>query len=285
MDSTFWVVLATSTLTLGAPLILAALGGFMSERSGVINIALEGKMLMSCAVTGIVGVATHNPWLGVLAGIGSSVLLSLGHWLVTQGYQVDHIVSGMAVNAFAVGATNFLDKRFTDPAHSGEVPQLPTAAYYILALGLPLLVAWAVARTRPGLRLRAAGSDPEKARIMGLNPPRIRLFSLLWTGVFCGLSGALIVSNARFFTDGMTAGRGFIALAALIIGGWRPIPTMAACLVFGFLQALQIQLQGTNFMGVEVPREVWMCLPYAATIIALAGFLGKMRPPAGLGKP
>lgn len=284
MNSVF-VVLLQSTLTLSAPLILAALGGYMSERSGIINIALEGKMLMACAVTALVAIATGNPWLGASAGILSSVLLSVSHWLITQAYRVDHIVSGMAINAFAVGATNFLDKRFTDPAHASGVPQIPIAVYYVLALGLPLATAWYANRTRGGLRLRAVGSSPDKARIMGLNPPIIRLKSLIWTGVFCGLSGALIVTNAKFFTDGMTAGRGFIALAALIIGGWRPVPAMLACIFFGFLQALQIQMQGAPVMGIEIPREVWMCLPYAATIIALAGFLGKTRAPEGLGKP
>lgn len=242
-------------------------------------------MLMACAVTALVAIATGNALFGMAVGIASSVLLSAAHWLITQAYQVDHIVSGMAINAFAVGATNFLDKKFSDPNAASGVPQIPTWIYYIFALGLPLAVAWYSARTRGGLRLRAVGSDPDKARIMGLNPPVIRLKSLLWTGVFCGLSGALIVSNAKFFTDGMTAGRGFIALAALIIGGWRPIPAMIACIFFGFLQALQIQMQGSPVLGVEIHREVWMCLPYAATIIALAGFLGKMRPPAGLGKP
>lgn len=278
------VILLQSTVTLGAPLILAALGGFASERGGVINIALEGKMLTSCAVTAIVALATHNAAAGVVAGIGAAVVISLAHWLLTQIYQIDHIVSGMAINAFALGATNFLDKRFSDPGR-GEVPQLPTILFYVLSLALPILVAWIAVRTRGGLRLRAVGSDPNKARTMGISPLRVRFLGLLWCGIFCGLSGALIVTNAKYFTDGMTSGRGFIALAALIIGGWRPIPTLIACLAFGFLQALQIVLQGSHVGGFEVPREAWLCLPYLATIIALAGFLGKNRAPGGLGQP
>lgn len=277
------IILIQSTLTLGAPLILAALGGYASERGGVINIALEGKMLMACAVAALIGLSTNNPALGLMAGVIGGVLLSLLHWLLTQVYRIDHIVSGMAINAFAFGATNFMDKRFSDPTR-GEVPQLPSVIYYVLAIALPFAVAAYASRTRGGLRLSAVGSDPDKARTMGVNPIRVRLAGLIWCGIFCGLSGALIVTNARYFTDGMTSGRGFIALAALIIGGWRPMQAMLACLAFGFLQALQIVLQGKQVLGVEVPREIWLCLPYLATVIALAGLLGKGRAPAGLGK-
>jgi general nucleoside transport system permease protein len=279
------LTLLGSTLILGAPLILAAMGGYTSERGGVINIGLEGKMLMAAVLTALVGAGTGSPWLGLTAGIGGAIVLSSLHWLLTQTYRMDHIISGMAINAIAFGCSNFLDKRFADPDRAEALPVLPPILFQGIALLLPILVTVYALRTRGGLRLKAVGSDPDKARTMGVFPSRVRFFGLLATGVFCGIAGVLLVSNVRVFTDGMTAGRGFIALAALIIGGWRPIPTMIACLVFGLFWGLQIQLQGVVILGAEVPRELWMTLPYVATIVALAGFVGKIRPPAGLGKP
>jgi general nucleoside transport system permease protein len=277
------LVLLLSTLTLATPLILAAIGGYTSERGGVINIALEGKMLTGAALTALGGAATGSALMGVLCGIVGATLLSLFHWLATQRYHVDHIISGMGINAIAFGGTNFLHQRFTDRA-GGEVPQLPLPTYYVLALLLPVFLALYVRSTRGGLRLVAVGSDPDKARLMGVRPLKVRFAGLLATGVLCGLSGAVILTNAGSFTDGMTAGRGFIALAALIIGGWRPIPAAIACVVFGMFEALQLQLQGAVLFGTRIPSEAWQSLPYVITVLALAGLLGRSRPPQGLGK-
>ncbi len=284
IDTVFWGTLIMGTIKLGAPLILAAMGGLASERSGVINIGLEGKMLMAALMVWLISAATHNAYFGLAAGIGSSVLLSLLHWLLTQKYAIDHIVSGMAINAIAYGGSNFLFVKFNS-VDQGGFPRLPLAVYWGLGLVLPFII-WAyVRRTRGGLRLLAVGNDPDKARQMGVFPEKIRLVALIGTGCFCGFAGGLIVSNAGAFNDGMTAGRGFIALAALIVGGWRPLPALAACLFFGMLQQLQIQFQNVPIFGVEVPGWVWLSLPYAATIIVLAGFLGMNRTPSGLGKP
>ncbi|MBV6491538.1 MAG: ABC transporter permease [Fimbriimonadaceae bacterium] len=281
-----WVgTLLVGALIYGAPLVLATMGGYCSERGGVINIGLEGKMLIAAAVTALVGAGTENSYFGLCAGIGSAVLLSWFHWLLTQTYQIDHIVSGMAINAIAIGSSNFLDKQFTDPDRAHGIPTLPLNAYYVAALLAPLALAWFTHRTRGGLRLLAVGSDPSKSRQMGVKPLFVRFYGLTVTGVLCGLSGALIFSNSKWFTDGMTAGRGFIALAALILGGWRPIPAAIACLVFGFFDSMQIIFQGTRIGGVVVPSEFWSSLPYVITVVALAGFLGKSRVPSGLGKP
>jgi simple sugar transport system permease protein len=277
-------LLLQGTLVLAAPLILAAIGGFFSERSGVINIALEGKMLIATVTVWLVAIASGNAVIGVAAGVGAATLFSLLHWLLTQKFKVDPIVSGMAINAIAFGGANFLDKKFTNPDQSG-FPKLPTYLYWGFALVLPFVVWVYVRRTRGGLRLLAVGSDPDKARQMGVFPHRIRWASLVATGVCCGLAGALIVTNVGSYTDNMTAGRGFIALAALIIGGWRPLPVLVACIGFGMFQQLQIQLQGSNLFGLDIPRELWLCLPYVVTIVALAGLLGKNRTPSGLGKP
>ena len=271
------------TLALSAPLILASMGGFCSERSGVINIGLEGLMLISSCVTALASVPL-GPAGGLAVGLGSSVLLSLLHWLVTQIYRIDHVISGMAVNALALGGSNFLFHKFADPSANGTAPSLPTGAYEALACIAPFLI-WLYARgTRAGLRLQAVGADPDKSRLAGLQPIKIRLIALLATGILAGLGGAMLVSYAGVYTDNMTAGKGYIALAALILGGWRPLPTLAACLAFGFFIQLQIQLQGQTVFGVSPPAELWNSLPYLATIIALAGFLGRNRTPAGLGK-
>jgi simple sugar transport system permease protein len=275
--------LLSSTIAFGAPLVLAAIGGFASERGGVINIALEGNMLTGAVATALIGAWAHNPWIGLAGGIFGATCLSWVHWLLTQRYRLDHIVSGMALNAVAIGGANFLSQRFTDP-NAGELPGIDLKFYYWTALLLPFAIALYIKHTKGGLRLLAVGNDPSKSRQMGLFPSRVRFLGLTATGVCCGLSGALIVTNARYFTDNMTAGRGYIALAALILGSWRPIPSLIACLVFGLFQGLQIQYQGTPIHGVMIPREVWYSLPYIITIVALAGFLGKSRVPAGLGK-
>ncbi|MEQ1934084.1 MAG: ABC transporter permease, partial [Fimbriimonadaceae bacterium] len=258
--------------------------GLVSERSGIINIGLEGKMLISAVVVWLIGVNTGSPVFGLLAGIGAASLLSLLHWLLTQKFALDHIVSGMAVNALAFGGSNFLDKRFSNP-NQVNFAKFDSWLYWLVAIGLPIGMWLYLNRTRGGLRLMAVGNDPEKARQMGIFPLRIRLVSLIGTGVFCGIAGSIIVSNAGSFNDSMTAGNGFIALAALIVGGWRPIPALIACLLFGMLKQLQIQMQGEAIAGIMVPNWVWLSLPYFATVVALAGFLGRDRTPKGLGKP
>lgn len=270
-------------ISLAGPLLLAAMGGLTSERSGIMNIALEGFMLTACCVIAVVSVP-FGPVVGLIAGLASAVAMALLHCLLTQMYKIDHIISGMAINLLAFGGTNFIDKRFTDLNRQGEIPQLPMWLFDVLAFGLPLLLWLYLKRTRGGLRLLAVGNDPDKARQMGVDPIKVRYLALAATGVFCGLAGAMIVTNAGRFTDGMTAGRGFVALAALILGGWRPLPTLVACLGFGVMYTLQIKLQGSTIMGANLPSQFWNALPYLATIIAMAGFLGRTRTPAGLGK-
>jgi simple sugar transport system permease protein len=158
-------------------------------------------------------------------------------------------------------------------------------AYWPISIVAVAFLAVYLARTRGGLRLYAVGNDPDKARLAGIEPVRVRYLALVGTGVLTGLAGTALVSNAGGFVDGMTAGRGYIALAALILGAWRVLPTLLACTFFGILFALQIQLQGAGIAGIELPKEFWLALPYLATLAALAGLVGKGRAPAGLGKP
>ncbi len=265
------------SLIFATPLALAAMGGFASERSGVVNIGLEGLMLVAACAAAIAA-PRFGPGVALAVALGLTVMLSALHWLATQVYRVDHVISGMVVNLLAAGATNFAVS-LADPSASG-VPHLPVTFYEAVALLLPFGL-WAyVRRTRGGLRLVATGADPDKARLAGIVPERIRLAALLATGLFAGLGGAMLVAFTGGFADNMTAGRGYIALAALVVGGWRPLPTLAACLVFGFFTALNVQ-----FNGVALPSQFWASLPYLATLVALAGFLGRGRTPAGLGKP
>lgn len=270
------------TIVLSAPLIFGAMGGFTSERSGVINIGLEGMMLTAACVAALVG-ARYGAYAGAGAAIAGSTLLAVLHWVTTQIYRIDHVISGMAINALGAGGTNFLYEHFSDPNASGSVPTIPIIYYKWIAFLLPLVIWLYVAKTRGGLRLLAVGSDPDKARLMGVQPLRVRFLGLLATGVFTGLGGITLVTDTGVFTDDMTAGKGYIALAALVLGGWRPIPAMLACVGFGFFSALRLQLEGNPHLP-AIPTEAWAALPYLVTVVALAGFLGKNRTPAGLGK-
>lgn len=277
------LLLLGSTVVLGSPLVLAAMGGLVSERSGVMNIALEGKMLAAACLTAVVSSLSGSAWAGVAAGVAAAVVLSLVHALVTQHFKADHIVSGMGINALAAGGTSLLVKGIFDREGAAPSVFLPVAGYWVTALIAALYLAWYLTRTRGGIRLMAVGNSPFKSRQMGLDPVRVRLVSLLAAGLLCGLGGSLIASNAGSFTDGMTSGRGFIALAALILGGWRPLPALAGCLAFGLTEALQLQLQGTPVLGLNIPTEAWNALPYLATLVALMFRRGRGGGPAGLG--
>jgi len=270
------------TAVLSTPLILAALGGYASERSGVINIGLEGKMLAGACAAALVG-ERFGVVPGLMAAILASTLLAVLHWTATQHYRIDHVISGMAINALAAGATEFFFEKLHDPSRTQDVPTPPLAFFQVLAFVAPFLIWLIVRRTRVGLRLVAVGSEPDKARLMGVQPVRIRFGALLATGVLTALAGAALVADVGVFTRGMTAGKGYIALAALVLGGYRPIPVLLACVGFGALQTLSLNLDGTDIFG-GLPSQFWSALPYLATVIALAGFLGKNRTPAGLGK-
>jgi len=272
-------------LGIAGPLILAALAGLLSERSGVMNIALEGKMISSCCAVALVGMKTGNAVLALLAGVLVATLMSLLHGVLTQSYRVDHIVSGMALNALALGGTRVLYGLWADPNFSGEVPQLPMPLYLVIALAAPFALHLYVRQTRGGVHLWAVGNDPDKAREAGLNPVTVRYLSLIMTGVLCGIAGAMILTKSGRYNDGMTAGKGFIALAALIVGGWRPLPALTACLAFALAETAQIQFQGGKSFLSMIPAEYWNTLPFLLTILALAFLGGKSKAPSGLGKP
>jgi simple sugar transport system permease protein len=200
----------------------------------------------------------------------------------------------MAINAMALGATNFVNTKYLATAgEMAEFPKLPVhlmnafaliSAYVLLAYLTPFLVNVYIGRTRGGLHLLAVGNAPGKARLAGLAPLRVRFVAALANGVLTGLAGVLIVDNAGRFTDNMTAGRGYIALAALIIGGWRALPAMVACITFGCFDALQIALQGVKIGSIEAPPQLWQSMPYIAAVFALAGLIRRSRAPQGIGQ-
>jgi ABC-type uncharacterized transport system permease subunit len=273
-----------ATLRLGGPLVLAALAGVISERSGVINIALEGNLLGAACAGSLVSAATGNPVLGLGAGILAAVFLSLLHGLGVLIFRIDHIVSGMAVNAISFGLTGFAIKVAVMKDYSVAFQSLPEA-FFIVIVFVAVVGIWGWLRfTTPGLHILAVGNDGRKAMEMGVNPVGVRFKSQVAVGVLCGLGGVMLVSQPEQFSSGMTAGRGFIALAAVILGGWWPLKAAIAALGFGLFDALQLRLQGVPIFGVMFPSEFWASLPYLLTIIALGGLLGRSRPPAALGK-
>lgn len=279
------VQLAVSTAIFSAPLVLGGLGALASERSGVINIGIEGKMLFAAWAAAFGGLVSGNPVVGLVCAVLAATVVSQAHWALTQLFGIDHVISGMGLNAVAAGATSLLSKTLLAPYAGAKAAALPLPFFWVAAVLAALGAAFVLHRTRGGLHLLAVGHDPDKARQAGLRPVAVRFKALLFTGLLAGLAGALLISNARGFTDNMTSGRGYIALAALILGGWRPWPTFAACLLFGFADALQLQFQGTPLWGASIPVEAWQCLPYVATVVALAAKWGGTKAPAGLGRP
>jgi ABC-type uncharacterized transport system permease subunit len=277
--------LASSAVRMATPLLLAALGGLYSERSGVVNIALEGLMLAGAFTAATVTHFAHQPWLGLLAAAGAGAAVALVHATATIRFGADQVVSGAAINILFLGLPPLLSGALF--ASTSETPQLPRGellprAPVVLAALLVPLTWYVLERTRFGLRLRAAGENPEAVASAGLSVERIRTAAVMASGALAALGGAyLAIGQASQFTRNMTAGRGFIALAALIFGKWRPFQTMFACLLFGLAEAVAIQVQG----AAGVPVQFVQMIPYVLTLVVLAGFIGHARPPRSLGLP
>jgi general nucleoside transport system permease protein len=285
MNEIFSIAIIYSTIRLSTPLLLAALGGLFSERAGIINIALEGIMLAGAFTAASVTYYTGNPWIGLVAAIGAGILVALVHGIVCIKYKADQVVSGTAINILFLGAPALIGGALFNS--TGATPQIPesdllrTAPIVIAFLLVP--VTWYVLyRTPFGLRLRAVGENPEAADTAGIRVETIRYAGVLLSGALAAIGGAyLSIGQSSLFTRNMTAGRGFIALAALIFGKWRPVQTMLACLLFGFAEAVSIQMQGTT----RVPVQFIQIIPYLLTMLVLAGFIGQSRAPRSLGMP
>lgn len=291
MAEIFTIALIWSTIRLSTPLILAALGGLFSERSGVINIALEGMMLAGAFTAAAVTYAVGSPYVGLLAGMTAGMLIAAIHATACIRFKADQVVTGTAINILMFGLPAFLSGAFF--LSSGSTPQL---ARVQLIPRLPMLIAFALVplawyvlyKTPFGLRLRSVGENPEAADAAGVPVARMRYAGVLLSGVLAGIGGAyLSIGQSSLFTRNMTSGRGFIALAALIFGKWRPFQTLLACLLFGFTEAISIQMQGVVKLpsGEDIPVQFIQMVPYVLTIVVLAGFIGSSRPPRALGIP
>jgi simple sugar transport system permease protein len=283
------LIFLASTIRLATPLLLAALGGLFSERSGVINIALEGLMLAGAFTAAAVTHYAGSPWIGLVAGIGAGVLVAGVHAVACIRFKADQVVTGTAINILMLGVPAMLSGAFF--LSSGSTPQIPKENLIpytpvVLAVLLVGVSYYVLYRTPFGLRLRAVGENPEAADAAGVSVKRMRYAGVLISGALAAIGGAyLSIGQSSLFTRNMTSGRGFIALAALIFGKWRPVPTMLACILFGFTEAVAIQLQGVRFGGEEIPNQFIQIIPYVLTIVVLAGFIGQSRAPRALGIP
>jgi ABC-type uncharacterized transport system permease subunit len=296
MRSILTLSLVFSTIRLATPLVWAAIGGLYSERSGVINIALEGLMLAGAFTAAAITFYAHSPWIGLAAAMIASAVFAGLLAVVCIRFKANEVVAGTGINILFLGLPAVLSGALF--LSSGSTPQIPkeqllpelsqVSVVSIAALLLVALTHYVLYRTPFGLRLRSAGENPEAADAAGVRVLRIRYVGVILSGVLAGVGGAyLSIGQSSLFTRNMTAGRGFIALAALIFGKWRPLQTMLACLLFGFADALTIQMQGVAKLpsGEDVPVQFIQMIPYVVTIVVLAGFIGQSRAPGALGVP
>ena len=311
------ILLLDSTVRLSTPLLLAALAGLYAERSGVFDIGLEGKLLASAFASAATAAVSGSAWLGLGAGMLTSLALALLHGAACITYRGNQIVSGVAINFLAAGMTALLGQAWfrqggRTPTLSGEarfgtvelplsetlagVPGIgPVWSELLSGHSLPVYAAfglvpiswWVIYRTRFGLRLRAVGENPAAVDTAGISVTLMRYKAMAVCGLICGVGGTyLAVAQSAGFVKDMSAGKGFIALAALIFSKWRPVQVMGACLLFGFLDAAAIRTQGKALPLIgEVPVQLIQATPYVLTVVLLAGFIGKATPPKAGGAP
>ncbi|HRO10564.1 ABC transporter permease [Amaricoccus sp.] len=317
MDFATVLQLAGSSLRLATPLLLACLAGLYSERAGIFDIGLEGKMLAAAFAAAAFAAITGSVWIGLLAGIAASSALSLIHGVASITLKGNQLISGVAINFLAAGLTALVGQNWF--GLGGQTPQLGPGQRF-LAIEWPLADAllpvpvigpiyrhlisghnilvylallavpatwWILYRTRFGLRLRAVGENPAAVDTAGISVVRLRYAAVMIAGLLCGIAGAYLSTGmAAGFVREMTAGKGFIALAALIFAKWRPWPALGACLLFGALEAIGIRYQAITIPGLGVvPVQFMQALPYILTVVILAGFVGKAVPPRAGGRP
>ena len=319
MEDAFWLALnlLDSTIRVATPLVLAAFAGMIAERSGVIDIGLEGKMLAGAFAAAAVAAASGSAWIGLGAAMVASVALAVLHAYACVTHNGNQVVSGMAINILVAGLGPTLAISWFGLA--GQTPALEGASRFAsialpmsellaplpvlgpiyaevvsghnllvyLTIALVPVIAILLYRTRFGLRLRAVGENPHAVDTAGISVAVMRYRAMVICGMLCGVAGAyLSTAHAAGFVRDMTAGKGYLALAAMIFGKWRPVPTMLACLLFAFADALQIRLQGVVIPAIgEVPVQAIQALPYALTVVLLAGFVGRAVAPKSGGIP
>jgi ABC-type uncharacterized transport system permease subunit len=310
-----YVELLASTIRMSVPLILACLAGLWSERAGIVDIGLEGKMLIAAFVAASASAVYGSAWIGLILAICASVSFALIHGYASISQRGNQVVSGVAINMLAAGLAVVLGNEWF--REGGRTPALPPEGRFLpieipglsawhdvpiigpiervllshsilayVAFALVPITAWALLKTRFGLRLRAVGENPHAVDTAGISVASLRYRAVIIAGVLCGISGAFIsTSLSSSFVRDMTAGGGFMALAALIFANWRAYPALGACLLFGFLQAVGNFTQGASVAGVQIPVQFINMLPYVLTVVLLAGFIGKSVPPKASGIP
>ena len=316
MDAATLLPLLDSTLRLATPLLLACLAGLYSERAGIFDIGLEGKMLISAFFSAAIAATSGSVWLGLMAGVTAAVVFATIHGIASITFRGNQLISGVAINFLASGITVLIAQDWFSaggrtPALAGparfdaitlpgaealrEVPVLGpvyaellsghTLLVYVGLLAVPLTW-WILFRTRYGLRLRAVGENPAAVDTAGVSVVALRFSAVLICGLLTGLAGAYLATglNAGFGRE-MTAGRGFIALAALIFAKWRPWYALGATLLFGLLEAIAIRYQTLDILGLTIPGPFMQALPYILTVVILAGFVGRAIPPRAGGEP
>ncbi|MDQ2662892.1 MAG: ABC transporter permease [Candidatus Eremiobacteraeota bacterium] len=280
------VTLLALTIIKATPIAYAALGGVLSERSGVINIGLEGMMTAGAFFAVVVSNVTGNPVVGLLGGILAGGFLGLILGVAATKFRVDQIVAGTGINLIAAGGAAYgLVVIFAQPGTSPQVQAFGSNVWWLVGLAAMSAVGLHgfLYRTPWGLRLRACGENPRAVKDAGLDPLKLRLYAVIGSGALAGLGGAFLsIGEVNLYSDGMSAGRGFIALAAVIFGRWSPLGATGAALFFGFFEALQYVLQGR--VG-WLPSDAMQALPYVAALFALAGLVGRVRAPASDGIP
>ena len=273
--------LIPSTIRMTTPLGFAALGGIYSERSGVINIALEGLMLIG-AYGYVVGTqTTGSAWTGLFVGIGLGILFALLHAIATITFHAEQIVTGIAINILAIGVTDYLTPAYerVEGLPEWKLPVIGTYSFLVYLLPIIMCTSHILLFKTPwGLRLRAAGESTEALKTLSLSRANWQFFGVIMSGILASIGGCFLASDVHYFSEGMTAGRGYVALAAVIFGNWRPIFGVAACLLFGFASSLELADLW------NIPDQVLKIIPHVLTMIVLAGLVGKSRPPAALGK-
>lgn len=291
-----------SSLRLAVPLAFASLGGLFSERSGVLNIALEGMLLTGAFTSAVATFYTGNVLLGVFASLIAGGLVGLLHAFLTVTLRIDQLVSGLAINLVAGGLTSFLSRLVFNGSSTQRIPgiepiMIPGLAniplvgpllfqqdilVYLLLFSV-FISTYILFNTSPGLTLRAVGEYPKAADTAGVSVQQVRYLAVVVSGCLAALGGAyLTLVQVKYFAEGMSAGKGFIAIAALIFGRWHPIATALACLLFGATEALQLRIQALN---ANIPYQFLIMLPYVTALLALVGLAGQSTPPAALGVP
>jgi general nucleoside transport system permease protein len=290
----FFALFFAQTIRIAIPYLFAAAGGVVAERAGVVSLTLEGFMITGAFGATLGSYYTGSPWIGVLCGMGGGLLFGLIHAVASIRFRADQIVTGIALNLLALGLTRYLLRLFFGSASNsprvegltsqaaGESLVAPMLRNPLIWLGIIIMpvLAWVVYRTAFGLRVRAVGEHPEAASTLGIPVNRVRYAAVALSGVLASLGGVYLALEQHQFTSNMIAGRGFIALAAIIFGRWDPVRAGIACLLFAAAETLQIQLQG----AAVVPSQFVQMIPYLLTLIALAGLVGRAVPPAALGK-